>query len=60
MSRSLMEGVGSVGLEDCSVSLAAGARSSSKDGKLEVGVSVLKTSGSSDFSLLVKDGGSDD
>ena len=55
-----MEGVGSVGLEDCSVSLAAGARSSSKDGKLEVGVSVLKTSGSSDFSLLVKDGGSDD
>ena len=55
-----MEGVGSVGLEDGSVSFVTGTRSGPEDGELEVDIPELHGPGPPDFGLLVDDDSPDD
>ena len=60
IEASLLEGVGSVGLEDGSISLVAGSGDGSKDGELELAVSVEVALGPSDLVFFVENRGSDD
>ena len=55
-----MEGVGSVGLEDGTISLVAGSAGVSEDGELDLAVPELVGSGSSDVLLGLDDGSLDD
>lgn len=50
-----MEGVGSVGLEDGTISLVAGSAGVSEDGELDIAVPELEGSGSSDLILSLDD-----
>ena len=56
----MTEGVGSVGLEDGTISLVAGSADVSEDGELDVAGPELEGPGPSDFVLGLDDGGLDD